>query len=55
MGDIISIIEKPPPHETTWWHGKKDFKVCTSFGGNDDDCSGGGDDCSSGNDDCDSH
>ncbi|XP_078676256.1 rho GTPase-activating protein 32-like isoform X5 [Branchiostoma floridae x Branchiostoma belcheri] len=27
VGDIVSVIDMPPTHETLWWRGKKGFEV----------------------------
>lgn len=27
VGDMISVIDMPPPEESTWWRGKKGFEV----------------------------
>ncbi|XP_035225181.1 rho GTPase-activating protein 33-like, partial [Stegodyphus dumicola] len=27
VGDIISVIDMPPPEESSWWRGKKGFQV----------------------------
>ncbi|PRD36182.1 UNVERIFIED_CONTAM: Rho GTPase-activating protein 33 [Trichonephila clavipes] len=27
VGDIISVIDMPPPKESSWWRGKKGFQV----------------------------
>jgi hypothetical protein len=27
VGDIISVIDMPPPEDTFWWRGKKGFNV----------------------------
>ncbi|ESN97242.1 hypothetical protein HELRODRAFT_85587, partial [Helobdella robusta] len=27
VGDILSIIDKPPSNESSWWRGKKEFEV----------------------------
>ena len=29
VGDMVSIIDMPQSHESTWWRGKKDFQVRT--------------------------
>ena len=31
VGDMVSVIDKPDPHESTWWRGKKKFEVSHSF------------------------
>lgn len=31
VGDIISIIDMPPPDETVWWRGKRGFEVIQSL------------------------
>lgn len=27
IGDIVSVIDKPPPEDTMWWRGKRGFEV----------------------------
>jgi len=27
VGDIVSIIDMPPAHESSWWRGKNRFEV----------------------------
>ncbi|XP_014771246.1 uncharacterized protein LOC106869848 isoform X3 [Octopus bimaculoides] len=27
VGDIVSVIDKPPPEDTIWWRGKRGFEV----------------------------
>jgi hypothetical protein len=28
VGDMISVIDMPPPDESIWWRGKRGFEVC---------------------------
>ena len=27
VGDIVSVIDMPPPEDTVWWRGKRGFQV----------------------------
>jgi len=31
VGDIVSIIDMPPAHESSWWRGKNRFEVINAF------------------------